>query len=151
MLQNPLPHLLRITAVMIWMLYAASRCFWESSFTPPCPFCLELSLIWGVEDIYASDAFGLRMHLIHGWRMQLFFFISGFFTMMLQGNEAPMHLLCTELNAFSHPRGRDVHHHPRVDDRSDMQGRMTHGKPSGNFPVAPMHQKENQIRKPPRY
>ena len=76
--------------------------------------------IWGVEDIYASDAFGLVMHLIHGWRMQLFFFISGFFTMMLWHKQGSMHSLCTELNAFSYPRGRDVHHHPRVDDRSGI-------------------------------
>lgn len=39
--------------------------------------------LWGVEDIYASNTYGLMNHLIHGWRMQLFFLISGFFTMML--------------------------------------------------------------------
>jgi len=39
--------------------------------------------IWGVEDIHSSTSFSLMNHIIHGWRMQLFFFISGFFTMML--------------------------------------------------------------------
>ncbi|MGB1927131.1 MAG: acyltransferase family protein, partial [Rubripirellula sp.] len=39
--------------------------------------------LWGVEDILASSSHTLLSHVIHGWRMQLFFFISGFFTMML--------------------------------------------------------------------
>lgn len=39
--------------------------------------------IWGVEDICSSASHTLLGHVIHGWRMQLFFFISGFFTMML--------------------------------------------------------------------
>ena len=40
-------------------------------------------LIWGVQDSESSTAFTILMELIHGWRMPLFFLVSGFFTMML--------------------------------------------------------------------
>jgi len=49
--------------------------------------------LWGVEDIYASNNYGLMNHLIHGWRMQLFFLISGFFTMMLWRKRGSKQLL----------------------------------------------------------
>ena len=38
---------------------------------------------WAVEDSQASEGFGLMLAWIHGFRMPLFFLISGFFTMML--------------------------------------------------------------------
>lgn len=38
---------------------------------------------WGVEDSQPSAFFGILMSAIHGWRMPLFFLVSGFFTAML--------------------------------------------------------------------
>ena len=38
---------------------------------------------WAVADTQTSDGFGVIMAAIHGFRMPLFFVISGFFTMML--------------------------------------------------------------------
>lgn len=40
-------------------------------------------LVWGVQDSESSAVFAILMELIHGWRMPLFFLVSGFFTMML--------------------------------------------------------------------
>ncbi|MCA8991498.1 MAG: acyltransferase family protein, partial [Planctomycetaceae bacterium] len=40
-------------------------------------------VFWGVQDIHTSPAFGVLMAAIHGWRMPLFFLVSGFFTAML--------------------------------------------------------------------
>ena len=40
-------------------------------------------LLWGVQDARASDSFGVMLASIHGWRMPLFFLVSGFFTAML--------------------------------------------------------------------
>ena len=40
--------------------------------------------LWPAQDRYSNDeAYGLALHGIHGFRMQLFFLISGFFTAML--------------------------------------------------------------------
>lgn len=38
---------------------------------------------WGVQDSQSSPFYGLLLASIHGWRMPLFFLISGFFTAML--------------------------------------------------------------------
>ena len=38
---------------------------------------------WGVQDIESEPWFGILKSSIHGWRMQLFFLVSGFFTAML--------------------------------------------------------------------
>jgi peptidoglycan/LPS O-acetylase OafA/YrhL len=38
---------------------------------------------WAVQDVQQSSGFGVFMSLIHGFRMPLFFLISGFFTAML--------------------------------------------------------------------
>ena len=38
---------------------------------------------WAVQDVRQSDAFAVFMGLIHGFRMPIFFLISGFFTAML--------------------------------------------------------------------
>ena len=39
--------------------------------------------IWGVQDIESKPWFGVLLSSIHGWRMPLFFLVSGFFTAML--------------------------------------------------------------------
>ncbi|MDB4338788.1 acyltransferase family protein [Rubripirellula sp.] len=46
-------------------------------------FLPGIIFIWGVQDIEASEGYGILLGSIHGWRMQLFFLISGFFTAML--------------------------------------------------------------------
>ena len=38
---------------------------------------------WSVQDISQSESYGTFMGVIHGFRMQLFFLVSGFFTAML--------------------------------------------------------------------
>ena len=40
-------------------------------------------VFWGVQDSQASPLYGVLLSSIHGWRMPLFFLISGFFTAML--------------------------------------------------------------------
>ncbi|MCA9051188.1 MAG: acyltransferase family protein, partial [Planctomycetaceae bacterium] len=40
-------------------------------------------VIWGVQDSQANPLFGVLLASIHGWRMPLFFLVSGFFTAML--------------------------------------------------------------------
>ncbi|MEC8863920.1 MAG: acyltransferase family protein, partial [Planctomycetota bacterium] len=40
-------------------------------------------MIWGVQDIESKPWFGVLNSSIHGWRMPLFFLVSGFFTAML--------------------------------------------------------------------
>ena len=39
--------------------------------------------IWPAQDIHQSSAYALVLHTIHGFRMPVFFLISGFFTAML--------------------------------------------------------------------
>ena len=39
--------------------------------------------IWPVQDANQSELYGLPLMFIHGFRMSLFFFVSGFFTMMM--------------------------------------------------------------------
>ncbi|MEM6468490.1 MAG: acyltransferase family protein [Planctomycetota bacterium] len=39
--------------------------------------------VWGVQDSQANGSFGVMLAAIHGWRMPLFFLVSGFFTAML--------------------------------------------------------------------
>ena len=41
------------------------------------------NVLWGVQDVEASNWFSLLIGSIHGWRMPLFFLVSGFFTTML--------------------------------------------------------------------
>jgi len=38
---------------------------------------------WGVQDAQSSPLYGILLSSIHGWRMPLFFLVSGFFTAML--------------------------------------------------------------------
>lgn len=40
-------------------------------------------VFWGVQDSQASLFYGVLLFSIHGWRMPLFFLVSGFFTAML--------------------------------------------------------------------
>ena len=40
-------------------------------------------VFWGVQDSQSSRVYGVLLSLIHGWRMPLFFVVSGFFTAML--------------------------------------------------------------------
>ena len=46
-------------------------------------FIPGLGLVWGVQDSQASHLYGVVLSAIHGWRMPLFFLVSGFFTAML--------------------------------------------------------------------
>ena len=46
-------------------------------------FIPGIGVIWAVEDSHASPWYGVLLSFIHGWRMQLFFLVSGFFTAML--------------------------------------------------------------------
>ena len=46
-------------------------------------FVPGIGLIWAVEDSHASPWYGVLLSFIHGWRMPLFFLVSGFFTAML--------------------------------------------------------------------
>ena len=39
--------------------------------------------IWPVQDVNQSELYGVPVMFIHGFRMSLFFFVSGFFTMMM--------------------------------------------------------------------
>ncbi|MGB7325420.1 MAG: acyltransferase family protein [Rubripirellula sp.] len=48
---------------------------------------------WAVKDSQTSDAFAILMASIHGFRMPLFFLISGFFTMMLYRKRGMQSLL----------------------------------------------------------
>jgi peptidoglycan/LPS O-acetylase OafA/YrhL len=47
------------------------------------PFVPGYGAFWGVQDVESSEAFGLLIAPTHGFRMPLFFLISGFFTAML--------------------------------------------------------------------
>ena len=40
-------------------------------------------VFWGVQDSQSSPVYGVLLSSIHGWRMPLFFVVSGFFTAML--------------------------------------------------------------------
>ena len=44
--------------------------------------------IWPVQDSNQSEFYFIPLMFIHGFRMSLFFFISGFFTMMVWQKEA---------------------------------------------------------------
>lgn len=46
-------------------------------------FLPGVAAVWPVQDAAASWPYGLILAAIHGWRMPLFFLISGFFTAML--------------------------------------------------------------------
>lgn len=41
------------------------------------------AVFWGVQDSQSSPVYGILLSSIHGWRMPLFFLVSGFFTAML--------------------------------------------------------------------
>ena len=49
--------------------------------------------IWPVQDIYQSEVYFIPLMFIHGFRMSLFFFISGFFTMMMWQKRGSVRLL----------------------------------------------------------
>lgn len=46
-------------------------------------FIPGIGAIWAVEDSHAGPWYGVLLSFIHGWRMPLFFLVSGFFTAML--------------------------------------------------------------------
>lgn len=46
-------------------------------------FIPGVGVIWGVQDSQSNDLYGVLLASIHGWRMPLFFLVSGFFTAML--------------------------------------------------------------------
>jgi len=46
-------------------------------------FIPGIGVIWAVEDSHASAWYSVLLSFIHGWRMPLFFLVSGFFTAML--------------------------------------------------------------------
>ena len=49
--------------------------------------------IWPVQDINQSEIYGIPLMVIHGFRMSLFFFVSGFFTMMMWQKRGVLSLL----------------------------------------------------------
>ena len=46
-------------------------------------FIPGVGVIWGIQDSQSNPLYGMLLASIHGWRMPLFFLISGFFTAML--------------------------------------------------------------------
>jgi peptidoglycan/LPS O-acetylase OafA/YrhL len=46
-------------------------------------FIPGVGVFWGVQDSQSNGLFGILLASIHGWRMPLFFLVSGFFTAML--------------------------------------------------------------------
>lgn len=46
-------------------------------------FVPGLGAVWGIQDSQSSPWFAIFLASIHGWRMPLFFLVSGFFTAML--------------------------------------------------------------------
>jgi len=46
-------------------------------------FIPGVGVIWGVQDSQSNPLYGVLLASIHGWRMPLFFLVSGFFTAML--------------------------------------------------------------------
>lgn len=50
-------------------------------------------VLWGVQDSQSSPFYGVLLSSIHGWRMPLFFLISGFFTAMLWNKRGTRELL----------------------------------------------------------
>ncbi|MDG1896716.1 MAG: acyltransferase family protein, partial [Fuerstiella sp.] len=46
-------------------------------------FIPGIGVIWGVQDSHSSGLYAILLASIHGWRMPLFFLVSGFFTAML--------------------------------------------------------------------
>lgn len=50
-------------------------------------------VFWGVQDSQSSPFYGVLISSIHGWRMPLFFLISGFFTAMLWRKRGTRELL----------------------------------------------------------
>jgi len=56
-------------------------------------FIPGIGVIWAVEDSHASPWYGVLLSFIHGWRMQLFFLVSGFFTAMLWRKRGLLELL----------------------------------------------------------
>ena len=49
--------------------------------------------VWPVQDVNQSELYGIPVMFIHGFRMSLFFFVSGFFTMMMWGKRGSAGLL----------------------------------------------------------
>lgn len=69
---------------------------------------------WSIRDSQTSDAFTLLFISIHGFRMPLFFLISGFFTAMVwkQKGMAP---LLRQRTPHSAPLSAGVRHHSAID------------------------------------
>ena len=49
--------------------------------------------IWPAQDVNQSEFYGIPLMMIHGFRMSLFFFVSGFFTMMMWQKRGTLSLL----------------------------------------------------------
>ena len=49
--------------------------------------------VWPVQDVNQSELYGIPVMFIHGFRMSMFFFVSGFFTMMMWGKRGSAGLL----------------------------------------------------------
>ena len=49
--------------------------------------------VWPVQGVNQSELYGIPVMFIHGFRMSLFFFVSGFFTMMMWGKRGSAGLL----------------------------------------------------------
>jgi len=49
--------------------------------------------IWPAQDVNQSELYGIPLAAIHGFRMPIFFFVSGFFTMMMWKKHGTLQLL----------------------------------------------------------
>lgn len=59
--------------------------------------------VWPVQDINQSEFYGIPILLIHGFRMPLFFFVSGFFTMMLWKRKGTKELISNRTKRITLP------------------------------------------------
>jgi hypothetical protein len=66
-------------------------------------FIPGIGVIWAVEDSHASPWYGVLLSFIHGWRMPLFFLVSGFFTAMLWRKRGLRELLWHRFNRIFIP------------------------------------------------
>jgi peptidoglycan/LPS O-acetylase OafA/YrhL len=59
--------------------------------------------VWPVQDSNQSELYGIPILFIHGFRMPLFFFVSGFFTMMLWKRKGAQALICNRFKRIVLP------------------------------------------------
>lgn len=59
--------------------------------------------IWPAQDVNQSELYGIPLMMIHGFRMSLFFLISGFFTMMMWQKRGTRSLLIHRFNRIVIP------------------------------------------------